>query len=1128
MGSITRFFAMNRLITGAVLLTLLTACGEEKPTTPEPVIVAVVAEKSAPIVSLIAEPEQVLLTTATQLTWSATDASSCVASDAWTGTKNTEAEEAVTVSVVGTNTFTITCTGPGGQGAASAVIEGYKNTEGAVIDGYISDAVVFIDENGDWMADADENASTSDENGRFTIKHSNGNWVSLGGTDIDSQIRLDNFLMVHNVTNHSDFKVITPITSIATFLSNPANVNAVLGLDGSIDISTFDPVANKGDGGINDYFYEKSNQLTVLAYAVQNITNSLRGLTDTTQDYFEAISAELDAAYIETDSPIDIESVVFITAVLENVILTQNITLADEAKSNIVTAMAGVLPIIEVKATDELTTSLVKFATSTFQADIQAIANGTASEEVTASYTSDLINYIATNQTVSADSITPEINALDDSITTNEDTAIEFDVLSNDTFIANAPIDIIITDAMHGTITLVNKLITFTPEADYNGSDSFSYTISQGQQIASANVTVTITSVNDVPIASAANYYMNLQPKSQTSGYIDLAGTDQDGDTLTFTIASTGSLGELSLSGAEATYQTYSSTQSAQLETFDFIVNDGTVDSSSATVTIDLRTDPLYQYQWHLNNTGQRNFATTAGTPGADLNVDTVISAGITGDGVTVAVIDTGLEIAHEDLVDNVVSGSWDFLNGDADPTNSANDGDHGTGVAGIIAATGWNNLGGRGVAPNASLVGYNWLKNTTVGYQVQAWGVGPPVAVDVDIFNMSYGMGYAAGGTTYSLPRYLEATLEEALQYGVGTLRDGKGAIYIKASGNGFSTNANSDCGTYFSCTETMIGNYNSVPYIIPVSSLNADDVKSSYSTPGSGLWISGFGGEYGANETYVSASVEAFSPAIMTTDQTGCINGYVGVNGGIQVNSFDNHYGGNAENSNCNYSSMFNGTSSAAPSVAGVVALMLEANPDLTWRDVKHILAITADQVDSSNSYEYRDVIQYEWGTNSAGYKFHNWYGFGKVDADEAVTTATGFSANSKGDFVTSGFTSSGAINSSIPDGGANTTSSITVAPLESSNDIVEYVRVSVNFDHNIPKSIALRLLSPDGTVVNIMQPMTNVGTNPNSVLFDIGVSALYGESMAGTWTLVANDAINDGTSGSLRLWGIEVYGN
>ena len=67
-------------------------------------------------------------------------------------------------------------------------------------------------------------------------------------------------------------------------------VNSVLGIDLSLDILTFDPVAGKGDGGINDYLYEKGNQLTVIAYALQNTSNNLNSTSETTQDFFKAIA----------------------------------------------------------------------------------------------------------------------------------------------------------------------------------------------------------------------------------------------------------------------------------------------------------------------------------------------------------------------------------------------------------------------------------------------------------------------------------------------------------------------------------------------------------------------------------------------------------------------------------------------------------------------------------------------------------------------------------------------------------------------------------------------------------------------------------------------------------------------
>ena len=116
-------------------------------------------------------------------------------------------------------------------------------------------------------------------------------------------------------------------------------------------------------------------------------------------------------------------------------------------------------------------------------------------------------------------------------------------------------------------------------------------------------------------------------------------------------------------------------------------------------------------------------FATYGGTGGQIINFGETINSGITGDGVTIAIVDEGLELAHEDLSDNIVAGSWDFVNADNDPTNPALNGDHGTGVAGLAAAVGWNDKGSMGIAPEASLIGYNFLLNQSTSNQLQSWG---------------------------------------------------------------------------------------------------------------------------------------------------------------------------------------------------------------------------------------------------------------------------------------------------------------------------------------------------------------------------------------------------------------------
>ena len=221
-------------------------------------------------------------------------------SSVWTTQTGSSGSEAVTISTAGNNSFSISCTGAGGSRSASVTVEGYRNTDGVVVDGYISGAEVCIDEDESWTCDSNEISTTSDNDGKFTIKYANGNLVSIGGTDLDSQTLLDNLLITHKLTGHSDFKAVTPVTSVAAFMTDASNVNAALGIDHLLMFLLFDPVANKGDGGINDYLYEKGNQLTVLAYALQNITNDLNTTTETTQDYFKAITEEIEKEYTET------------------------------------------------------------------------------------------------------------------------------------------------------------------------------------------------------------------------------------------------------------------------------------------------------------------------------------------------------------------------------------------------------------------------------------------------------------------------------------------------------------------------------------------------------------------------------------------------------------------------------------------------------------------------------------------------------------------------------------------------------------------------------------------------------------------------------------------------------------
>ena len=301
---------------------------------------------------------------------------------------------------------------------------------------------------------------------------------------------------------------------------------------------TFDPVANKGDGGINDYLYEKGNQLTVLAFAFQNIINNLNATTETTQDYFQAITEEIEKEYTETNAKVDIETESFISQALDNVIAAKSALIDENTKANTAKALASVLPVIQVKSSDYLTTSVIRFAVSTLQTDIQGIANGTASEEIIKSYTEDVLTHIAEDQNISANEITPNIFAIADAASTQEDIVVTIYVLLNDSYLNSAPISLTVSDGFNGTTAVIEsfpKQISYSPDPDFNGTDTFSYTITQGDKIASADVTVTIEAVNDAPSINIASF---RAAENQTA-IGTVAATDAEGDAVTFTVSGT-------------------------------------------------------------------------------------------------------------------------------------------------------------------------------------------------------------------------------------------------------------------------------------------------------------------------------------------------------------------------------------------------------------------------------------------------------------------------------------------------------------------------------------------------------------------------------------------------------------
>lgn len=591
---------------------------------------------------------------------------------------------------------------------------------------------------------------------------------------------------------------------------------------------------------------------------------------------------------------------------------------------------------------------------------------------------------------------------------------------------------------------------------------------------------------------------------------------------------------------------------------------------------LDAVKNPLGKYQWHLLNSGQTAFASESGASGEDINAMVALSQDcLSGNGVYVAVVDTGIEVNHPSLKPNVdnrpyQSKTWsvNFRHNNLkpnDPSPVESDGDdHGTMVSGIIAMRSNLGFGGSGVAPQAHLSGYNIIQDDTQEYSnfLDSLG-GSDASRGNDIFSMSYGFNNSS-----QLP-VTEPTIMAAItsyRYGTRELRNGKGALYVKAAGNGFYRLGFGGCAGVkygLTCQNSSMNPDNSMPEVITVGALNAKGVKSSYSTTGSSLWVSAPGGEFAFDKTWVNANRVRLGeaalnwseyrktlgePAIVTTDMMGSRAGmskYVDLNNVEEIFAIRNAF--NAcrdvpENLDCNYTNSMNGTSSATPVTSGVVALILEANPALGWRDVKHVLAMTATKVDTAQKAVELDLLRGKyvaeqgWVKNAAGYSFSNWYGFGRVNATEAAHyaashyDATGHALNPADDLGTyiekRWVPENNETTLTVPQGDPQgLTQSVTV--LENDNLSIESIQVQVSVAETPLSDIGFELTSPSGTK-SVIWNVANGFVEGALDKQQIQSNAFYGEKSAGKWTLrVVNAGLNK-TDATFKGWKLRVVGH
>lgn len=463
--------------------------------------------------------------------------------------------------------------------------------------------------------------------------------------------------------------------------------------------------------------------------------------------------------------------------------------------------------------------------------------------------------------------------------------------------------------------------------------------------------------------------------------------------------------------------------------------------------------DPLFPNQWHLKNTGSN---TINGVAGNDLNVVPAWDFA-TGEGVNIAIVDEGVEPTHPDLVANVRADlDYDLIDNDDDPSPLSYL-SHGVGCAGVAAARGDNGIGVSGVAPKAGIVGLRLIEGTTVDADEAtaiAWKATEALIENrVSINNNSWGP--TDDGKVLQGPGPLT---EAALQYGATEGRDGKGIVYTWAAGNGRAAkdNINKD-------------GYANSPWVIAVGASSSAGLYSAYSEPGSAL--------------LVNAPSSQDSDGIVTTNNAG------------------------------NYRYYFTGTSASAPAVAGVAALMLQINPELTYRDVMHILADTATKNNPADA---------GWKTNGSGRRFNHDYGFGRVNAFDAVTSAASWQ-NVPPQVPAIETLTSISVPLVIPDN--NTTGVTFTIPVSASPEfVVEHVELETVITHPYRGNLKIDLRSPSGMTSELITKSSDVNADYDHWRFRS--VAHWGEAPAGNWQVNIAD-LTAGNSGSVSAITLRISG-
>lgn len=369
--------------------------------------------------------------------------------------------------------------------------------------------------------------------------------------------------------------------------------------------------------------------------------------------------------------------------------------------------------------------------------------------------------------------------------------------------------------------------------------------------------------------------------------------------------------------------------------------------------------DQLYSQQWHLHHQGGRSLAVNS-------HIDAEKAWNITrgSRSVVIAITDDAFDLNHPDLQGmGKLVGPWDLKHRDGLPMPSQDYENHGTAVAGLAVAE-ETGSGVVGVAPGCSL-----MPIQTTGYlddesieQLFDWAVDQGAAV--------ISCSWSPAAVYFPLSFRQRNAINRAATRG----RGGKGCVVLFSAGNanrplngqvrelGWPRNA-------LRGVTQWLGGFAMHPDVITVAASTSLNRKAVYSNWGKHVSV---------------AAPSNNGPPSMALPDVGQVETGPIVKGsfeGLGMTTCDRT--GNTGYSRTNYTSGFGGTSSACPVVAGVVGLMLSANPELNAGDVKQILQDTADKIEDANRDPQLGLAHGKY--DSRGHSL--WFGYGKVNAYKAV---------------------------------------------------------------------------------------------------------------------------------------------